>query len=67
MNQVIKQGTIWVPKISLIKKELYRVLEDSDFDGVCATTKVRTETVIEDSFIWFGPVEDFLQSFEPAK
>ena len=56
----VNPGSVWKPRTGKIDK--YTVLS-SDYDGVVASTAVRVNTMAEDSFIWFSPLEDFLNQF----
>jgi hypothetical protein len=67
MNETIKFGSLWVPKDSSLKREIYKVILDSDYEGVVASTVIRMNTNQPDSFIWFSSVEEFLDTFIPVK
>lgn len=54
----------WLPKVPGMKKEPYKVI-DREFNEIVATTIIRTETNVEDSLCWYGPLEDFLSTFRP--
>ena len=58
----VKVNSIWKPRTKENPNVPYRVLS-SDYDGVVATTSVRLETCVEDSFIWMGPLEDWMNQF----
>ena len=61
-NQQVKPKSIWKPRTKENPNVAYRVLS-SDYDGVVATTAIKLNTCVEDSFMWMGPVADWLSQF----